>query len=205
MHPLKIELTQVSFRVFGTFNKTRTSLYVSCSNAQASLSELIRAPGSIISEVPLKTSSFIIFKQEISNSRRQYQVSTYDKGTGPPPGSEYGSSLRGTQDKRITRVMSCPGEACWEWAIPVDLSAQVIPRVRWRNRAIRGKLLGKKYSSIEFLQTPGRPPASRFPLGDAPGHPRKHFGSSPSDHPLPPRNGKLLIREPFHTSEYGRV
>ncbi|KAF2548378.1 hypothetical protein F2Q70_00023126 [Brassica cretica] len=69
-------------------------------------------------------------------------------------------------------------------------------------------VVGEKYSVIQFLQTPGRTPASGSPLEGTP-VPRipavEFSGSGPMIAPLPPGNGKLLIRRTFHISEYGRV
>ncbi|KAF3579993.1 hypothetical protein DY000_02030972 [Brassica cretica] len=61
---------------------------------------------------------------------------------------EHGPDLRRTWERKITGAMPCPGEACCELATPVDLSAQVIPRVRGRNREIRGKLVGKSHPGL---------------------------------------------------------
>ncbi|KAF3510633.1 hypothetical protein F2Q69_00007044 [Brassica cretica] len=78
-----------------------------------------------------------------------------------------------------------------------------------------GQTVGKKYSGIEFLRTPGRTPASGSPLEGTPvpripleGTPVPRYGvfrARSHDRPLPPGNGKLPIRRTFHISEYGRV
>ncbi|KAF2575673.1 hypothetical protein F2Q70_00004124 [Brassica cretica] len=65
-----------------------------------SSSEIIRSPGSIISKAPLKALSFVIFNKK--SAVQEGQAPVYYKGNGPPPGSEYGSVLRGTQDIRVT-------------------------------------------------------------------------------------------------------
>ncbi|KAF2585402.1 hypothetical protein F2Q70_00037262 [Brassica cretica] len=86
--------------------------------------------------------------------------------------------------------------------------------------------VGEKYSGIEFLQIPGRTPASGSPLEGTPvlripagrnsssqdpywKEPRfpimEFFGFGLRIAPLPPGNGKLPIRRTFHISEYGRV
>ncbi|KAF2606083.1 hypothetical protein F2Q68_00043885 [Brassica cretica] len=41
-----------------------------------------------------------------------HQTPVWRKEIGSPPGSECGSGLRGTRDRRITGVMSCLREAC---------------------------------------------------------------------------------------------
>ncbi|KAF2555633.1 hypothetical protein F2Q68_00016163 [Brassica cretica] len=91
-----------------TFNKTRTSLqtclYALRSNAPASSSEIIGVPCSIISKALLKSPSIAT---RVNGSKRRRQTPVYYKRTGPPPGSECGSGLRGTRDSRITGAMSC--------------------------------------------------------------------------------------------------
>ncbi|KAF3535653.1 hypothetical protein F2Q69_00023598 [Brassica cretica] len=65
---LKEKSTSISFEASRTFKKTlsslRISLYTSRSNAQASSSKITRAPGSAISEAPLKAPSFSIFNKK---------------------------------------------------------------------------------------------------------------------------------------------
>ncbi|KAF2570796.1 hypothetical protein F2Q70_00000830 [Brassica cretica] len=58
-------------------------------------------------------------------------------------------------------------------------------------------VLGKKYSGIEFLQTPDRTPASGSSLGDT-------LGPTLTAIPSSKRNGNLPIRGSFHIFEYDR-
>ncbi|KAF2573350.1 hypothetical protein F2Q70_00004303 [Brassica cretica] len=67
----------------------------------------------------------------------------------------------------------------------------------------KGQTVGEKYSGIEFLQTPGRTPASGSPLGGTPSPRYKILRPGTASHP--PGKGRLPIRRTFHISEYGRV
>lgn len=70
--------------------------------------------------------------------------------------------LKRNLEKGFTGAMSCLRNACWDRAAPADTIAQVIPRLRWRTRVIRGKLLGKN-TLVWLLSRPWvghRPPGS---------------------------------------------
>ncbi|KAF3587760.1 hypothetical protein F2Q69_00028779 [Brassica cretica] len=70
----------------------------------------IRAPGSTIAKTSSEAQSFPSSTRISGPSSTRLRSDIGE--TDHPQGSEYGSDLNGTQDRRITGAMSCLREAC---------------------------------------------------------------------------------------------